>query len=235
MSFRSPLSFALGLNLSWVIACGAPVDDRDGGSQSGGQANASGGATGVGGDASTGGAVGTGGGLPTGGASATGGATGSGGTPSTGGTSSGCTPNPSGSFVATDDAVLDETTCLYWHKATTTGNFDAVTQACDASTAGGFDDWRIPNVDELASIVKFCKDWSKSSPWADAFEVSGDGYWTTTVAEDDYHYCAIGTATMGGYYEYGPVGPQVGRCVRGAGSPPAVMDCTTAATGCDNW
>ncbi len=65
-------------------------------------------------------------------------------------------------------------------------------------------------------------------------ELAGDGYWTTTPAGEPNKVCAIGMANAGGYYHYGTAGPQVVRCVRGAGSCPMVKDCT-AATGCSTW
>jgi hypothetical protein len=162
--------------------------------------------------------------------------------PAPGDSAASCTPDPSGAFAVTGDVVFDPKTCLTWMKATKEGvNMnpafppDAVTY-CTGLSLGGYDDWRVPSIDELASILDQCGTYlgnTPSGPWDPVFEVSGDGYWTTG-APSPGHICAIGSSNGGGYYKYGTDGPQRVRCVRGAGVVRHVKDCTLA-TGCKDW
>ena len=130
----------------------------------------------------------------------------------------------------------DAKTCLDWIKTTQTGvNYEAAEMFCSASTLGGFDDWRIPNVHEYASTVTLCGKYPPEGPVdTKFFDQQGDGYWTSTPAGEPNKVCAVGMANAGGYYHYGTAGPQVVRCVRGTGAVPMVKDCTTAQ-GCSSW
>jgi hypothetical protein len=151
-----------------------------------------------------------------------------------------CTPQPTGQLVDMGDVVFDARTCLSWMKATKdmvnlNPDYppDSLTY-CRGLGLGGFHDWRVPTVSELASIITRCGKYPPEGPWAPLFEVKGDGYWTTTSAGAPHKVCAIGTANGGNYYHYGTDGPQVVRCVRGAGHVKTARDCTTSAT-CANW
>jgi hypothetical protein len=175
-------------------------------------------------------------GSATGGGSLGGGA-GTAGNPSAGaGGSSGCTPDPAGVLSVVGDTVHDGKTCLDWMKTTQTGvNYAAAETFCADSALGGFADWRIPNVDEFASLVTLCGKYPPDGPIdTKFFDQQGDGYWTTTPAGEPNKVCAVGMLNAGGYYHFGTAGPQVVRCVRGAGTVKMVKDCTTAM-GCSDW
>jgi hypothetical protein len=151
-----------------------------------------------------------------------------------------CTPQPAGQLVDMGDVVFDPRTCLSWMKATKdmvnlNPDYppDSLTY-CGGLGLGGFHDWRVPTVSELASIITRCGKYPPEGPWDPLFEVKGDGYWTTTSAGAPHKVCAIGTANAGKFYEYGTDGPQVVRCVRGTGKVKTARDCTTGAT-CANW
>lgn len=145
-------------------------------------------------------------------------------------------PNPTGALSVVGEIVHDAKTCLDWMKTTQTGvNYEAAEQFCSLSTLGGFDDWRMPNVHEYASTVTLCGKYPPEGPVdTKFFDQQGDGYWTRTPAGEPNKVCAVGMANAGGYYHYGTAGPQVVRCVRGAGTAPMVKDCTTAQ-GCSSW
>ena len=154
--------------------------------------------------------------------------------------SDGCSPQINGALKVSGDVVLDERTCLNWMRRPKEAvNLnpmfppDALT-FCEQLQLGGHDDWRVPTVDELASIITRCGKYPPAGPWDAAFEVSGDGYWTTTSAGAPHKVCAIGTDNAGKFYEYGTDGPQRVRCVRGKGTVRHARDCTTGAD-CSNW
>lgn len=225
-----------------MLACGAPglvgcvagggpeEQNRPGNGNeapgSGGESSSStGGSSGIGGNPQ-----GTGG-TPD---SGTGGTDGSGGSPDggTGGTSndSDCTANPSGSFVVDGDTVFDERTCLTWMQKDVQGHgyFDAEAY-CESLSLGGYDDWRLPTAGEIVSIFKCDGTYPPVvSPVVEVFTAGGDGLWTTTesgtIAGDEAKVCGAGQ-NSGQFYDFGKVGAQNTRCVRGAVTLPDRTDC----------
>lgn len=222
------------------IACSSndPGGTDDAGS-GGVSADGGGEAAGTGGGqlGNTGGSAepGSGGSVSSGGVSSGGAA--SGGAPGAGGEQAGsggavdqsCTPNAAGTFVTEGDVVLDEKTCLSWMKANTSGDpyAEAVT-FCDGLELGGKDDWRMPTAGEISTIFKCDGTWP---PLDEAiFTVSGDGVWTSTesgtIAGDLPKVCGAGQ-TSGAFYDFGQVGGQNTRCVRGTSSIADRPDCKT--------
>jgi len=226
LALVTPFGFGLGLTfgfaaLSASFGCSASADGDDAGDAATGGADGVGGTSSGGADAS-GGAAGSGGGAP-----AAGGATGG----STGGDA--CVPNASGTLAADGDVVFDERTCLTWTQANTSGDpyAEAVTY-CDGLSLGGYDDWRLPTAGEVVSIFE-CD--GTYPPVRDVFTVAGDGIWTTTesgtIAGDQTKVCGAGQSS-GMYYDFGKVGGQNTRCVRGTVTLPDRTDCKSVTQIC---
>lgn len=145
-----------------------------------------------------------------------------------GGGAGDCTPNPAGTFMVNADVVFDPKTCLTWTKASTAGQpYAEADTYCAGLSLGGYDDWRLPTAGEVVSIFK-CD--GMYPPVFEVFTVTGDGIWTTTlsgtIAGDEPKVCGAGQAS-GQYYDFGKVGGQNTRCVRGATTLPDRTDCKT--------
>jgi hypothetical protein len=206
------------------VAAGAP-------GSAGNSASAGAAGSALGGSPGAAGSVGAAGSANGGGGGNTGGAANAG----AGGGSS-CVPDAAGVLSTVGETVHDAKSCLDWMKTTKTGvNFEAAQTYCADATLGGFDDWRIPDASEFASIITLCGKYLPDGPIdTKFFDHEGDGYWTTTPAGELNKVCAVGMLNAGGYYHFGTAGPQVVRCVRGTGSVKMVKACT-AADGCSNW
>lgn len=198
------------------IASGGKVSAGSGGVNSGGMGSGGTGGGGVDGGVGTGGA----------GSSGTGGSS----------PAEACTPEPSGAYVTKGDLVLDQRTCLAWMQESVSGmGLSAAKAFCEGLSRGGFEDWRVPTASEAASLMIRCGSYPPMD--TTVFSLSGDGIWTTTesgsVAGNENKVCGIGQNT-GQYYDFGPVGAQHTRCVRGTVTVPTVKDCKLAQ-GCMNW
>jgi hypothetical protein len=126
------------------------------------------------------------------------------------------------------EVVFDERTCLTWQKSDTQGQDYATAEAyCAGLVLSGYDDWRLPTAGEVVGIFK-CD--GTFPPVENVFEVGGDGIWTTTetgtLAGDQPKVCGAGQ-NSGQFYDFGKVGPQNTRCVRGPITLPDRTDCIT--------
>lgn len=212
---------AAGVGGTSVDATGGSGEQTGAGGSSGG--SGSGGTSGASGGATSGGAPGAGGDSSSGGE-----------TSSTGGQGNDCTADPTGDFVVDGDVVFDQKTCLSWMKANTSGDpYVEAVAYCDGLQLGGYDDWRIPTAGETVSLFKCDGSWP---PLDDTvFTVSGDGIWTSTesgtIAGDQPKVCGAGQSS-GMFYDFGQVGGQNTRCVRGATTLPDRTDCKTVTQIC---
>jgi hypothetical protein len=86
--------------------------------------------------------------------------------------------------------VSDNRTGLMWLKDASVGvpiSWDAAVQYCADLTFGGYTDWRLPNANELESLVDYSRGGSttvlpEGHPFVDAARY---GYWSSTTLNSD--------------------------------------------------
>jgi hypothetical protein len=119
--------------------------------------------------------------------------------------------------------VLDNATCLLWDRSHSALGFQESKQHCEDLTLGGYDDWRMPTVEELFSLVRRN---NAGNIDAMAFPNAPGSCWTATQP-DAMHSCAVGFDS-GGCYKYGNSAGTWGTyCVRGTSTtlPPLSAAC----------
>jgi len=116
-----------------------------------------------------------------------------------------------------NDIVTDSISSLMWQDnlaaKTTNVLFEVAIQSCKNLELGGYKDWRLPNVNEISSIM----DDTKSSPAiSNIFQNSATYYWTSTSVHSNSNYAVV--ANFGVAQIYSPSKPYNSydvRCVRG--------------------
>jgi len=96
------------------------------------------------------------------------------------------------STVGTDEIVTDTTTGLIWHESGSEYWKDALKQ-CENSTHAGFTDWRLPNINEVVSLINYNKAYPASN-W-DApfyFDSSTTSSSSNRAANVDFRYGELG-------------------------------------------
>ena len=95
---------------------------------------------------------------------------------------------PTPRFSVHEETVRDELTGLYWlPRADLTGSPVTWGQALEAverlreQRFGGQDDWRLPNINELESLVD-CSTHDPALPGDHPFTHAGEGYWSSTTS-----------------------------------------------------
>ena len=121
--------------------------------------------------------------------------------------------------------VTDNITSLVWQKCSagqdstdcsmlpTSHDWEAAISYCEDLPLGDFDDWRLPNIKELGSLV----DYSKTNPSIDSLFANAlfPNYWSSTTSASDTANAWAGALGIGGM----SLGPKMNtnsvRCVRG--------------------
>lgn len=111
--------------------------------------------------------------------------------------------------------VKDSASGLEWQDDTISDFmvWTSATVSCDALSLGTYGDWRLPNIDELKSII----DTSKAEPTLkEGFENIGTShYWSSTTDESNNDLAWVVDFEGGYAYSYGKRTAANVRCVRG--------------------
>ncbi len=114
-----------------------------------------------------------------------------------------------------DGTVTDTCTGLMWQKNTAPGTFlwQAALGYCEGLSLGGHDDWRLPNLRELRTLV----DYGGGEPAIDSvFQAVADNYWTSsTFNADPIHAFSVGFQIDEGNTHEAKIDPFPVRAVRG--------------------
>ena len=119
-------------------------------------------------------------------------------------------------FVRSGEHVTDTDTELMWQDDSQAGgvNFigwaEAITQ-CETLSLDGFNDWRLPNINELYSIV----DHSRSPTISPIFQNTNTfNYWSSTTDSSDTDFARLVGFSLGNDIGENKVFTQTVRCVR---------------------
>ncbi len=113
-----------------------------------------------------------------------------------------------------DGTVADQVTGLVWEKAGTASpmTWEQALAWCEQATTGGYSDWRLPNQQELRSLL----DLSRSQPTIDtAFTGPENEYWSGTTYAGHSNAASYVYFHVGYSYGYVKSGTYNVRCVRG--------------------
>ncbi|MBC8236662.1 MAG: DUF1566 domain-containing protein [Helicobacteraceae bacterium] len=115
---------------------------------------------------------------------------------------------------ATTGIVTDSTTGLMWqdNEVGTLINWQGAIDRCEALTLGTHSDWRLPNINELTSLVDDTRyDPAISSEFQNTIS---NGYWSSTTYANDTDFAWGLNFGNGGQDGYGKAGDYYVRCVR---------------------
>jgi hypothetical protein len=96
-------------------------------------------------------------------------------------------PSPRFTVQTDPDVVRDNLTGLMW---TSSANIDgpkdwpSAVDFCQALNHGGYDDWRLPNIRELQSLIDFGQFDPALPAGHDFIDVQSDNYWSSTMLAD---------------------------------------------------
>ncbi len=129
-----------------------------------------------------------------------------------------------GGFSKEGDTIYDSSTNLDWQNnidnATRLKTWDEAHDYCTVSNDGGYGDWRLPNINELLSIVEV----GKQDPAIDDIFLytSSDYYWSSTSSDTGSYGWTINFNSISMSYK-GKTSEYYVRCVRGIPHKPNIV------------
>jgi hypothetical protein len=117
-------------------------------------------------------------------------------------------------FSRSGDIVTDSETGFMWEDQSTIAynNWKGAIDYCENLTLGGYSDWRLPNINELRSIV----DYGRNSPAIDPVfqNTYSSWYWTSTVYNGNSSFPWLLGFNYGYDYNYYQSDSYYVRCLR---------------------
>lgn len=118
---------------------------------------------------------------------------------------------PSGNYLINAERVTDRSTGLLWQRGRSSETMtwkEAIDYCAVLQTAGGFNRWNLPTIEELTTLFRFGR-----SPMIDTtvFESGSAGYWTSSYSAKDviagsYTSNSRWVADFSGLHIEGPIG-----------------------------
>ena len=128
--------------------------------------------------------------------------------------------------IAGQDVVTDSTTGLMWRYSYWSDvNWTAALESCETTNYAGYSDWRLPNKNELASLLNFDK---SGKPYSDFPDMPSSRFWASTSVFDAAWDVRFDSGTI--YYDSKTSSYNV-RCVRNASDEPTAEEKCTALGG----
>ena len=117
-------------------------------------------------------------------------------------------------FSKSGNIVTDSTTGLQWQDDAvgSTMTWQSAIDYCEALVLDSYDDWRLPNKNELITII----DYDVSNPAIDNHfqNTISNYYWSSTTHASNTSYAWFVYFNFGGTYYYSKYGSYYVRCVR---------------------
>lgn len=122
---------------------------------------------------------------------------------------------PEASFDAQENVVVDETTGLMWQKSYVSDKtWVQALEYCKKlgeDKYAGFDDWRLPNKNELASLLNLDKN---TAPYSNFPDTPSEYFWSSSTLVDNTNYAWAVGFSYGYVNYYGKTSSYYVRCVR---------------------
>jgi hypothetical protein len=117
-----------------------------------------------------------------------------------------------------DKIVIDSNTTLQWQdnelqNGETSLGWEAAIDHCEALTLGGHQDWRLPNIKELKSIVDRTRV-NPAIPIEFVWAASGNPYWSSTTFSSNHTYAWAVFFNNGNAADVDKINTRFVRCVR---------------------